>query len=234
VTRPTDNDIRRFLEVDFGYGDGCGYGDGSGDGSGDGCGYGSGDGDGAGHGCGDGDGDGESSGYGTGDGSGYGAGRGPGVLNYCGHTVWMVDNVPTLVYTVHGSYAHGAILRDDLILMPCYIVRVGNSFAHGGTLRAALHDAAAKDLEKRSVEERIAAFVAAHPDPDAECDGRDLYDWHHTLTGSCKAGRDVWCHNRGLSPDSDHMTVREFCRLTRDSYGGEVIKQLAEKYGIEE
>lgn len=225
---------------------GYGYGDASGFGSGDGLGCGDGNGS-EGYGNGSGtsfrndhcDGSGDGSGYGSGAAYGYGDGFGCGYGNgnsdikeYCGHRVWMLDYVPTLVYSVHGCYAHGAILRNDLTLLPCYIARVGNSLGHGATLRVACQDATVKNQRKRSGEERVSSFVAAHPDPDAEYDGQDLYDWHHILTGSCKAGRDAWCYDHGLDPDRDRMTVREFLRLTADAYGGEVIRAVAARYEI--
>lgn len=242
MTRPDDSEVRRFLEVragrTFGYGSargdggvsGSGYGTDDGHGSGHGSGYGAGSGYGYGSRYGDGFGDGISSGDGTGDGSGLGRGYDEGVLSYCGHTVWMVDKVPTLIYSVHGDYAKGAILRDDLTLQPCYIARFGNSFAHDYSLRDARREATLKDAGRRIVQERIAAFVTAHPDPDAECDGRDLYDWHNILTGSCEAGRDAWCRDHGLDPDRDRLTVREFLRLTADAYGGEIIRAVAGCY----
>ena len=244
MDKATEEQIRRFLGDGSGSGSGSGDGSGSGYGDGYGSGDGSGSGSGSGYGSGDGSGDGSGSGYGSGDGSGSGSGSGSGdgygsgygdgdgdIKEYCGHTVWMVDKTSTLIYSVHGNYAKGAILRGDLTLQPCYIARVGNSFAHGDTLREARRDAEGKDMRARPVEERVASFVAAHPDPNAECDGRDLYDWHHILTGSCRAGRDAWCRDHGLSPDSDRMTVREFLRLTANSYGGEVIRQVSKAYG---
>ena len=131
----------------YGYGDGhgsgSGYGHGNGDGDGDGYGYGSGYGDGSGYGSGYGYGD----GHGNGDGSGYGYGYGYGILNYNGHKVYMIDSVPTLIYSVHSNYAKGAILKDDLTLQPCFIAKVGNSFAHAETLKKAFADATGKELE---------------------------------------------------------------------------------------
>ena len=243
MDKETEEKIRRFLGSDSSYGYGSGDGSGSASGSGytSGSGYGHGSASGFSHGSacssyGDGTsyGHGSASGYGYGDGSGHGTGDGSGVSDYCGHTVWMVDKTATLIYSVHGNYAKGAILRGDLTIQPCYIARVGNCWAHGDTLREARRDATEKDMEKRPVKERIAAFMAAHPDPDAECDGRDLYDWHHILTGSCRAGRDAWCRDHGLSPERDRMTVREFLRLTANSYGGEVIMQLEKRYKEED
>ena len=223
MTRPTDSELRRFLEPGSSFGSGDGDGSGAGNGPGDGYVVGSGDGNGYGVGSSSG------GGYGS---SSYGYGSGDGIWEYCGVPVRMVDGVTTLIYSVHRNYAKGAILGTDLMLEPCYIARVGNCFAHGDTIREARCDAVEKDLKKLPVKERIASFVAAHPDPDAECSGRDLYDWHHILTGSCRMGRDEWCREHGLSPARARMTVWEFCRLTADAYGGATIRAVAALYGI--
>jgi len=242
LPRPDEGEIRRFLEVDSGYGYGAGIGSGDSAGQGYGAGYGwcsiEGEGAGSGEGFGTGLRDGRGYGDGCSDGCSVGnvgcdgADFGDGVGEYRDAPVRLVDDVPTLIYAVHGGYARGAILRGDLSLRPCYVARVGNCFAHGDTIREARCDAVEKDLKKLPVKERIASFVAAHPDPDAECSGRDLYDWHHILTGSCRMGRDEWCREHGLSPARARMTVWEFCRLTADAYGGATIRAVAALYGI--
>ena len=209
-----EEQIRKFLTLS--YGSGSGSGDGSGDGYGYGYGYGSGYGSGY--------------GYGSGDGYGYGSGYGYGVKTIDGQKVWNVDEVQTIFNSVRGNVAKGYILNRDLTRTPCFVVRVGNSFAHGATLHEAVRDATAKDMERSPVSERIKAFVKAHPHKDVVISGRELYDWHHVLTGSCKAGRDAWCRDMGLDPDKDNMTVARFIELTKDSYGGEIIRRLAEIY----
>ena len=255
-----EEDIRRFLEptgsgsgygygygsgygygYGSGYGSGYGYGDGDGDGDGSGSGYGSGSGSGYGYGygygsgdgSGSGDGDGSGSGDGDGDGSGSGDGYGYGYGDWKeinGKKVYYIDDVPTVIESVHGDHARGYIVqREDMGLRPCFIARRGNSFAHGGTLREAVADAEAKYMESRPLDERISAFVEAHPDPDTPYG--DLFEWHHTLTGSCRAGREEWCRAHGYQP-TDSITVRAFIEQTWNDYGRDAIRQLAGHYGI--
>ncbi len=251
-------DVERFLAAgpDAGYGNGCGtdagscscygYGCGRGsgnvDGSGAGLGYGSGDGlgygsgDGSGTGRGNGRGNGEAFGSGSCYGSGYGVGAdygggfGRNLKSSNGQTVYYIDDVPTIINHVVGFYAKGFILHHDLTQTPAFIARVDDCFAHGGTLHAASEEALRKATEARPLEERLAMFKTAFPDPDVECRGEDLFAWHGTLTGSCKQGRLAWCKDHGLDPKATRMTVREFCALTRDAYGGEDIRQLEKLY----
>ena len=196
-----EKDIERFLTVN------PGSGDGSGDGDGDGYGY----------------------GYGYGDGDGDGDGDG----EWCsinGRRIYSIDETPTVIYSVKGQIAWGAIVRKDLTLEDCYIARVGNSFAHGKTARQALEDATAKDMKDRPLNERIAKVIEAHPDLDTPYG--DLFQWHNTLTGSCRMGRENWCREHGLKP-TDSITVRQFIEGTKDNYGGASIRQLAKAYNIE-
>ena len=191
--------------LDIGSGSGSGYGDGSGDGYGYGSGYGYGD--------------------GYGDGSGYGYGDGVEIFN--GHRVYRIDDTPTLIYSVRGSIARGAILR--LTLKDCYIAKVGNSFAHGDTARNAMRDATAKDMEARPLEERIAEFKKQYPTLGTKATGKELYDWHHVLTGSCTMGRDEFCRANDVKMDKLY-TIEYFLDLTAHSYGSDTIRQVRESY----
>ncbi len=227
-----EEQIEQFLTVSYGYGDGYGYGYGSGYGYG--YGYGSGYGYGYGYGSGSGSGDGDGSGDGSGDGYGYGYGYGDGdgITEFKGKKVYQIDSVPTLIDKVHGSYAVGSILNNDFTLTPCYIAKAGNSFAHGETLKKAKLDAEAKELERMPIEERIKKFHEAFPDANTKIPARQLYDWHHILTGSCQMGRDQFAHQHDIDIDHDEFTVCEFVSLTCHSYGSDSIKRLAESYGI--
>lgn len=60
-------------------------------------------------------------GYGSGYGSGYG--YGDGIKRFNGETVYRIDGVNTLIRSVRGNTAHGAILNDDLTLTSCYIAK---------------------------------------------------------------------------------------------------------------
>ena len=206
-----------------GYGDGygSGYGSGSGDGYGDGSGYGSGSGDGYGSGYGDGYGDGDGDGSGYGD--GYGSGYGDGIKKYDGEDVHMIDGVQTIITSVHGNIAKGFILQGDLTLMPCFIAKVEDCFAHGETVRQAVTDARDKAFERLAQEERITAFLDAIK-PNTEYPVMTLYDWHHRLTGSCEAGRKAFAKDHGIDL-STCMTREAFFELTKDAYGGSVIRE---------
>ena len=229
--------IKMFLSVNSGSGDGRGYGSGYGfaPGSGSGPGYGYGSGYGLGHGSGhgglgSGDGDGSDLGSGLGDGSGHGYGGRPGgIASYNGEAVYAIDGVPTVIQQVRDNVAKGAILNFDLILTPCYIAKEGNTFAHGETLHKAMAALREKLFEDMPEEERIAAFIEEHK-TGVQYPVSDLYNWHHRLTGSCEMGRKQFARDHNIDIDHDKMTVEEFIEITKNAYGGGVIKRLREAY----
>ena len=216
--------IKNFLNLSSGsgYGSGDDSGSGSGDDSGSGYGYGSGDDSGSGSG------DDSGSGYGY----GYGDDSGDGVKEVNGDTVYIVDYVPTIIKSVRDNIAQGFILQRDLTLKPCYIVKEQNMFAHGDTLHDAFTALQEKLYDDSTEEERIEAFRKKFPEYDTLYPNRDLFTYHHVLTGSCRMGRESFCKDKGIDLDGS-ATVREFVELTKDSYGGDVICKLPEVYGVQ-
>ena len=198
--------IKKFLSLSHGYGSGYGSGDGSGDGSG----YG--------------DGSGSGYGYGSGDGSGYVDGIE--VIN--GKKVYMVDGMQTVITNVHVNLARGFILNNDLTLTPTYIAKCGDFFAHGETAVDAMRDARTKYEDNHIVDERLRLFRETFPDWDKKIPAKELFDWHHRLTGSCEQGRIAFCKEHGLDWMNGEYSVNEFIELTKDAYGGEIIRRLAE------
>jgi hypothetical protein len=82
------------------------------------------------------------------------------------------------------------------------------------------------------VEERIAKVKQDYPDLDAQIDHSTLFSLHNELTGSCRMGREQFAKEHDLDPEHGTMTMREFITLTKDAFGGDVIRQLAEAYKI--
>ena len=236
--------IKQFLAVSSGYGYGSGYGSGSGygDGDGSGSGYGSGYGYGDGYGDGSGDvsGDGYGYGYGYGYGDGYGdvsgsgdgSGYGYGIKSYDGHEVYKIDDMQTIIYSVHGNIARGATINSDLTLADCYIAKCEDYFAHGETAKQAMADAQSKAYQNKPIEERIGYVIENYPDVDVPIEHSALFSLHNFLTGSCLFGRKEFAKAHSLDPEHGAMTMREFIHLTKDAFGGDNIRQLADAYKI--
>lgn len=212
-----DKVVKAFISVSScygygsgsGYGYGDGYGDGSGSGSGDGYSYVSGD----------------DYGYGSGDGYGDGSGYGSGIKSFNGEQIYRIEGVNTLIHSVRGNIAHGAILNGDLTLTPCYIVKQDGFFAHGETLREAMVDLRDKIFEDMPEDDRIEMFLS-ETDREKTYPTQYFYDWHHSLTGSCDMGRKQFARDHGVDLERGMMTLTEFLELTKDAYGGDVIRKV--------
>ena len=231
--------IEEWLKVDngdgsgFGFGSGYGYGFGFGFGSGYGFGFGFGSGDGIGFGFGSGDGNGSGygygngSGYGSGDGNGSGYGYGNGISKYNNHYVFIIDNISTIITSIHGNVAKGFILNKNLTLEKIFVAKGNNKFAHGKTLKEAVADLQEKIFDDLGIEEKIEMFNKQFNRFDKYI-GEEFYKWHHILTGSCTAGRNNFVRENNLDLKKFY-TVDEFIKITKDSYGGNIIKKLREE-----
>ena len=213
---------------DYNYGDGYGYGDGfsSGTDNGSGCSWGRYEySNGYGYGYGNGSGAGYSSGYG-GDGYSY-SDKDIKALN--GNLVDYVDDLPTIITQVRGNIACGYFIKADLTLNSCFIAKAGNSFAHGYTLKEAVTDAETKELENMPIEERIEKFIEVFGSLDSKHTGKEFYDWHNILTGSCRMGRDEFCKTHDIDLEKKY-TVKYFLDITKESYGRDIIKLIRKEY----
>lgn len=165
---------------------------------------------------------------GSGSGLGWGSGSGSGVTQVDGKNVYQIDGTPTLIYSIRGNVAHGAILNGDLTLTPCYVVKQDNLFANGGTLRAEMEALRDKLFEDMPEEERISAFLA-ETESRKKYPNQHFYDWHHRLTGSCDMGRKAFAKDHGIDVENGTMTLEEFLELAENSYGGDVIRHVQER-----
>lgn len=237
--------LKEFLRRDCYYGSGSNsgssYGDGSGngDGSSSGSSYGDGDGSGSGTSPGSGDrynpncGSGDGYGYGHGDGDGSGSGHGYridfGIKSIGEQIVHYIDGVPTILQNIRGNIAKGSVLCKDLTLEPCFVVKSNRFFAHGETLKDAMSALQEKLFNGMSRDERIDAFISEFPTLETMVGNEDLFHWHHKLTGSCEMGRNQFVTEHGINLNEE-MTVMEFINLTKNSYSGDIIKELLEHY----
>lgn len=165
-------------------------------------------------------------GYGNGDNFGFG------LKSINESAVYIIDNMPTIITSIRNNIAKGFIVKTDLSFEPCYIVKENNQFAHGDTLKDAFMSLQEKLYDDSTEEERIEAFKQKFPKYDDKYSNRDLFAYHHVLTGSCRMGRETFVADKGLSLDGE-TSIREFVELTKDSYGGKIIKKLPVVYGME-
>ena len=143
-----------------------------------------------------------------------------------GKRIYKIDGVPTVITSARGGVATGFIVQSDLTLTPCYIVKENNRFAHGENLHEAYNDLMEKLYDDSSEEERLEKFREHFPDFSRKYPAEDLFVWHHVLTGSCRAGCEAFCRDRGIDIKNNEYTVYEFIEITKDAYGGDIIRKL--------
>jgi hypothetical protein len=176
------------------------------------------------NGSGNGYGDGSGSGYGY----GYGDGNGFGLKKLNGEDIHMIDEIPTIIRKVKGNIAKGAMLLRDMTLQPCYVVKQGDLFAHGENLHEAQEALIAKVMEDMPEEEQIEMFWKEFK-RGVKYSATKFFDWHQRLTGSCEMGRKQFVKEHDIDLETDKYTVAEFIELTKESYGGNIIKKLKEE-----
>jgi hypothetical protein len=110
----------------------------------------------------------------------------------------------------------------------CFVVKRNNLFAHGTTLHEANQSLNDKLFEDMNEEERTEEFLNEF-EIDKKYPAMKFFDWHNKLTGSCEMGRKSFAKNHNINLEHDEFTVFEFIELTKNDYGGEVIKMLEEQ-----
>ena len=89
---------------------------------------------------------------------GSGSGYGYGIKSINGNSIYVVDNIPTIITNVKGNIAKGFILQSDLSLTPCFIAKENNQISHGNTLHEAFESLREKLYDDSTEEERILKF----------------------------------------------------------------------------
>lgn len=165
-------------------------------------------------------------------GSGYGSGSGYGDLHlttYNGQPVYYIDDIPCYFISINKNllFAKVVVINiSDFSITPQFVFKFNGCFAHGDTLKEAKRDAENKYYAQLDVSERISAFNKAF-NRGVKYDAQLFYDWHSTLTGSCETGKSMFIKQHAINLDSK-LTVDEFISITKNAYGGEIIKQLAQ------
>ncbi len=146
-----------------------------------------------------------------------------------GQQVYQIDRIATILKQVKNNVAKGFILNDDFTLTPCYVVKGHNKFAHGETLKKAMEDLENKIFEDMDTDEAIDMFLNEFSDLNKKYPAKAFYIWHNRLTGSCEMGRNSFVKNGGYDLENDTFTVAEFIEITKNAYGGDIIKRLSDR-----
>ena len=84
-------------------------------------------------------------------------------------------------------------------------------------------------MKNTPIKERIKKFVEVFGTLDSEHAGKEYYNWHNILTGSCQMGRDGFCKAHDIDLDKKY-TVRYFLNITKNAYNGGIIELVRKSY----
>ena len=172
-------------------------------------------------------------GYGSGYGDGYGSGSGYDISTYNGQNIYIIDGIQTIITNVVRDIAKGFMLNRDLTLTPCYIAKGQNLFAHGETAQKAVEALQEKIYANMDTDTAIQVFLEEFKE-DKKYPAKAFYVWHNRLTGSCEMGRNKFISEHGYDIEKDTFTVKEFIEITKNAFGGDVIRRLEKAVNGEE
>ena len=158
----------------------------------------------------------------------WGDGYGDGVITFSGNRVHYIDGVATVIDRVRGNLAKGFIVNGDLTTSFCYVAKHEGLFAHGKTVKEAEDALQIKIFDNMDPEEKIEAFLEEF-NLGVKYPAMRFYEWHNKLTGSCEMGRKSFASDHGIDLEKGLYTVEEFVEITRNAYGGEIIRQIEER-----
>jgi len=98
----------------------------------------------------------------------------------------------------------------------CYIAQIGEYYAHGDTIKQALSDARFKHLQ--------ATMDTSGVVEEIKTAGHFTRETFRILTGACASGTERFLSDHGLA-DKETLSIAETVRVTRCSYGGDVISE---------
>lgn len=153
------------------------------------------------------------------------------ILKYEGKDVHYIDDIPCTVNSVHEDWMSVNVIRtNDYTSYKAFVAKVHGVVSHGETIKEAFQEAHDKYMAELEPEERCAMFIKEFPDMDKKYPSQLFFDWHGTVTGSCKLGRRNFAEMKRINLDTATLTVKEFIDLTINEYGGDIIKLLRGKY----
>lgn len=153
------------------------------------------------------------------------------ILKHEGKDVYYIDGIPCTVNSVHEDWMSVNIIRtDDFTSYKAFVAKVHGVVAHGETLKEAFQDAHDKYMAELEPEERCAMFVKEFSDMNKKYPAQSFFNWHGTVTGSCRIGRRNFADRHGINLDTATLTIKEFINLTINEYGGDTIKLLSKTY----
>ena len=157
------------------------------------------------------------------------------IVKYAEYEIHNINGNAVAITQEHGRAKRGVALSPSLNKHDCYVITFGESFGIGDNLHDAYEDVKRVITSKTTHVQKgydWAQFVVdRYPDVDALIPNLELLELHNIITNSCSSGIQTFAAQHGIDIDGS-SSMRTFITLTKDSFGSDVIKSIADKYGI--
>ena len=156
--------------------------------------------------------------------------NGSSIGTFNGHKTYFVNGYVLYITHIHGPWAMGEIIHNDLTTQKCYLTKVNDKFAVGGNLRAVLEEMREKITESTSAKKNIAkAFILVHPEYEKEYDWDEMVAWHSLDKTSCVDGRRRFSLNSNKK-SGDLATPKELIQHMKESPAREIAIEMERLY----
>lgn len=116
--------------------------------------------------------------------------NGSSIASYNGKKTYFINGYVVRIVHVHGPWAMGEIINNDLTTQTCYLAKVNNNFVVAGSLREVLEEMRNRISSSINIYKDMAqAFLLAHPEYEKEYDWDEMVAWHSLEPTSCIDGR---------------------------------------------
>lgn len=153
-----------------------------------------------------------------------------GIVSFNDNNIIVIDGYVLYITHVHGPWAMGEIIKNDLTTQTCYLTKVNNTFVVDSSLKDVIEQMREKIFKNKENDDDIArAFVLAHPEYKKEYDWDEMVAWHSLSPTSCADGRRRFS-KLANKKSGETATPEELIRLMKNSPSKNIALKMEEIY----
>ena len=152
------------------------------------------------------------------------------IVSFNGYKTYFINGFVVAVKHIHGPWAMGEIINNDLTTTKCYIAKVNNNFVVAGSIKEVIDEMRQKIKTSLNRYKDIAmAFVMAHPNYETKYDWDEMVTWHSLDTASCADGRKRFS-DIANKKSGDLATPKELISFMKESSSKEIAIEMERLY----
>lgn len=152
------------------------------------------------------------------------------IASFNGFKTYFINDFVVIVKHIHGPWALGEIINNDLTTTKCYIAKVHNHFVIAGSIKEVIEEMRKKITGSLNLYKDMAmAFVIAHPDYEKEYDWDEMVAWHSLDATSCADGRKRFS-TLANKKSGDLGTPKELISFMKESPSKQIAIEMERLY----